>query len=272
MNQILFPTDFSYHAQNAFYFAAVIAYHTDAAITMLHVKKDPPHPIKDPFTEEILEWIEEDRYDRCFKQIIDQVPPYLLDEREVKIVLREGPTIKTILEVAGELNTDLIVMGTMGASGMKEVFVGSNTSQLIESSKYHVLAVPVEATFNNFSSIACSVDLVQLDTRAIKKILNFGKLFQSTIRFIHVDVAHNPLLNDKIKKLQEQFPDDPVSFELIKHNDVIKGLNNFLEENPVDLLVIYTHPYTFLQRLFEISYTKKLVLHTETPVLAISDE
>ncbi|MBC8311284.1 MAG: universal stress protein [Candidatus Marinimicrobia bacterium] len=57
-------------------------------------------------------------------------------------LLREGVAEKVIINVAAELNADLIVMGTNGADQMSDYFLGTTASNVIKSAKCPVLVIP----------------------------------------------------------------------------------------------------------------------------------
>ena len=57
-------------------------------------------------------------------------------------LLREGTPEKVIINVATELNADLIVMGTNGADHMSDYFLGTTASNVIKSAHCPVLVIP----------------------------------------------------------------------------------------------------------------------------------
>jgi nucleotide-binding universal stress UspA family protein len=56
-------------------------------------------------------------------------------------LIREGPARSTILEVAGEIEADLIVMGTHGHTGLTHVLFGSVAEHVVRHSRIPVLTV-----------------------------------------------------------------------------------------------------------------------------------
>lgn len=269
MKHILFPTDFSLDSQNAFLFAASVADTLQASITLLHVHRGIPHPVKSPFSEEIPEWLAVGAYDRCFDLMVEVLPPGIPRPEVIEKRLEEGPTVEIILEVAKTINADLIIAGTRGASGIREVLIGSNTSRLIEHADIAVLAIPDEASFQNFNRFAMPIDFMDVPASGIEKVLQFARAMDAQVSCFHVNVAHNPLLKLKVEKLEKEYEGQPIQFEIVDGNYIPETIMNYAHEHQTDLLAIVTHHYDYLERLFNLSYGEKLVLHSDLPVLAV---
>ena len=60
-------------------------------------------------------------------------------------------------------------------------------------------------------------------------------------------------------------------YHFIKDDDVEKGLNEFAENNKLDLLIVVPKKHSLLGKIFQPSHTKQLVLHTHIPVMAIHE-
>ena len=63
-------------------------------------------------------------------------------EPRLRRLQREGPIVDTIVQAAGELDADLIVMATQGHDGFLDAFRGSTTEQVLRRAARAVLAVP----------------------------------------------------------------------------------------------------------------------------------
>lgn len=82
-------------------------------------------------------------------QLKNKIDPTYKDV-EIHTISRYGNLIVQINTIArAAANIDLIVMGTRGASGMMELFFGSNTADVIEQVRVcPVLAVPSKARYS----------------------------------------------------------------------------------------------------------------------------
>ncbi len=269
MKHILFPTDFSLSAQNAFLYAINIASKIDAKITLLHVVHSPIHVPKEPISEEVDNWLKEGNYSACFEEMTKILPPEIVSIPEVEKILQHGKTIETILKIINDSHPDLVVMGTKGADNLKSLFFGSHTSNLIEQTDVNVLEVPDEASFKDFNNIAFACDFQLITEAAIREVVDFAKKFDAEVHCFHVNISNNPVLEAKIPELAKPFEGEKVTFQLVEASYVPEGIEKFANKINADLIATYTHQYTPFQRIFQVSYTEKLVLHSELPLLAV---
>ncbi|NJO91882.1 MAG: universal stress protein [Chloroflexia bacterium] len=61
---------------------------------------------------------------------------------DIDTIVEMGNPADTICKVASKNNFDLIVMGTHGASGLREFFMGSTAFQVVKNSQCPVLTIP----------------------------------------------------------------------------------------------------------------------------------
>ena len=73
--------------------------------------------------------------------------PNLLDENgkslNLPIIIRKGPVVETILEVAENLHAELIAMPTAGRHGLLDALRGSTTARILDDARWPLLAIPV---------------------------------------------------------------------------------------------------------------------------------
>ncbi|HLW67649.1 MAG TPA: universal stress protein [Gemmataceae bacterium] len=134
IHTILHPTDFSERSANALQLACALACDYGARIVILHVVAPPaviygegivpPDPNESPAkAREQIERLE--------------IPAASRAERRVE----EGDPALKILDVAGEINADLIVMGTHGRTGLGRLLMGSVAEEVVRRAVCPVLTV-----------------------------------------------------------------------------------------------------------------------------------
>ncbi len=140
---ILHPTDFSPAAEEAFQLAGSLARDHGARLVILHV-----HPLT-PGAEFPVEWPEEEVKD--YKEEIwdefhrlEAVDPHIRDVR-VECKLREGDPAQEILCLAGDIDCDLIVMGTHGRTGLTRLLMGSVAEKVLRKALCPVLTMKAHA-------------------------------------------------------------------------------------------------------------------------------
>ena len=279
MKKILFPTDFSRAADNAFRYALEVADHEGAEITTVHVYELPelhsshlPNTLKQVYDSITLETFENyrDNVPHLRKIAQDEGKTHLRIQHMMIDSKRQG-TVNGISHTARTIGADMIIMGTTGASGIKEVFLGSVAAEVMENAPCAVLAVPVKAKYDgNIDRIAVTVEYGHEDEQTCRYVLAFAGHFDAEVVCLHVDVSHTENINRRMEKLKEKLGDDvKMRFEVIDHTSIEKALAKDVEQPKVDILAMHIRKRNFFQELFSYSMTKRLAYHLEIPILAI---
>ncbi len=129
---ILHPTDFSACAGHALELAASLARIRKARLVVLHVMAVPLVEEKRGYREEMEQELEGLRVPGALTAV----------ERRLEV----GDPAAAILRVAGELEADLIVMGTHGRTGLDRLLMGSVAEQVLRETDCPVLTVKASAT------------------------------------------------------------------------------------------------------------------------------
>jgi nucleotide-binding universal stress UspA family protein len=277
MKKILFPTDLSEAANNAFIYALHLADRLEAAIVLLHVYQRPE--LRAVEWSDTLEELYK-TYDLAeFESYKNAIPALKAIQEKagfqhlsIKHNLKGATKIvETILETAEEETVDLIVMGTTGASGLKEIFQGSIAGEILENANCPVLTVPVKAKFDGkIDNIAMAVSFKEEEKAALKKVLDIIAPFRTTLHCINIDLAHTAEYTDRVGPFAADFEAyDNLKFRVLEGNDFESVLAGFLEDHHFDLLAMTTHKRNFVAELFHYSKTKKMAYHSNTPILAI---
>lgn len=276
MKKILFPTDFSAAAENAYIYALRLAKLTGASITTVHSFEMPdlgrvhlPVTIKEVYDSINLEEFENyrDKIPKCAKIAEEQG----LTSVVVNHVLEEGRTVPTILKLAKKEEADLIVMGTTGASGLKEIFLGSVAAEVMENAPCPVLAVPKDAKFDgHLNRVAFLTEFKGEEKSALNWLADWVAPFHSDIFCLNIDVNHTESFTLRMDNMKIDFLNRRnIQFEVIDGTDIEKGVTKYLDEQRIDFVAMVIHKRNFLQELFSYSLTKKMAYHLKTPILAL---
>ena len=184
--KFLVPTDYSVHAKNAAEYAAALAQATNSDLLFLHVITPPVfgvHRQSYLYTEEISRLSEE--AEKNLKAMSDKFQPA---HKRVTFdyLVSAGETVDEIIKTAVEKKTDIIIMGTRGAGGLKKIFFGSNTASVIEKSELPVLAVPEKASFTPANKIVFATDFYDSDLESLRQLSSIASAFNGEIIIIHI--------------------------------------------------------------------------------------
>jgi nucleotide-binding universal stress UspA family protein len=142
IKKILFPTDFSDCAKTAQEYAAAFAGQFQAELHLLHVLADLTTTMPDPgfATSLSKNYLVELKHEA--QRSLDKVLPQGTDPAlRVVRALRMGNPFVEIVKYAEEAQTDLIVIGTHGRSGLVHLLVGSVAEKVVRKAQCPVLTV-----------------------------------------------------------------------------------------------------------------------------------
>lgn len=277
MNTILFPTDFSKNALHAFQYAKMMARTREAKLVLIYTYKLPLAAPVNAFTsrEQTLNIIDKDLREAAYARMSTYTKELDLMNGNYSVIIKEGNTINQLVDCCKTEKADLIVMGTKGRSNNREFLMGSITTSLIEKVNTPILAVPESASIQAFKKIVFATDLIHNSIAEIKKAINFAKLNNSSLTFLHVSNDASKVKNelDELEKiLAENNSHENLSLEVVNENRIEKGLDNYLKKNETHLLLLSNHTKSFFEKLFHRSVSKEMVLHSKIPLLIFSKE
>ena len=182
--------------------------------------------------------------------------------------------IRNMVELEG---IDLIVTGSKGASGVDEVFLGSNTVRIIKAVKEcPVLTIPMDFDFVKPQEVVFATDFKRYYSLSeLMPLIELAKSFEATIRIVYVQ--------DKLRALTEiqQFNLNMLRkyFEGIDHyvhtvselNSVSRTLEVFAEELDIHLLAMLNYQHSYMERITREPVVKRMAFHTQVPLLVIPE-
>lgn len=196
---------------------------------------------------------------------------------QYRCVLREGIPEEQIIEYSQIVKPYAIIMGTRGCSQNDLNMIGSVTAEVMERSNYPVFTVPEcsPVSLENVRNIACSTNFEDGDLAIYNKmfeVLNSQKENRDlTLHFIHYDSEDDNWAEIKLLGLKdyfkEKFPLLKFDSHILTGNDLLSAYDKFIRENNIDVVSLTTHKRNLLKRLFNPSVARKIVFHTNTPMM-----
>lgn len=265
MKNILVPIDFSEASLNALLFAAELAKRSSAHLVIGTVV--PAERIEDDASARLDDVLIGLR--NGFGQDVNCTP-----------VVGIGDLIDSIMEMIDAHQADLIVMGTKGASGLKEILIGSNTVKVLARTTAPVLVVPELALFDQFldtgrNKIVLATDLDEVNNESALELLKEIALLIKSPRVKVVSVRPKNTDLDHMKRLQRDAllglfnPEMESERATVFSNNVMSGLNFYLNKNTDTGLVAMVARDT--GRLIQRHFTREMASHTHLPLLVLHD-
>ncbi|TFG73353.1 MAG: universal stress protein, partial [Flavobacteriales bacterium] len=180
--------------------------------------------------------------------------------------------VDEILETIENEKADLVVMGTQGASGAKELLLGSNTVHVLQKAGCPVLVIPPKFKYEKPKEILFPTDYeIDYTGQRFRMLLEIAQTHISRIEVLHVSMGYD--LTDlqlyHKSKLDHLLDKTAHLFHEVPNQEIITAINNFQSKKPMNLLVMVKNKHTFMERLFIEPVIKKIGFHITIPFMVI---
>lgn len=281
MNKILFPTDFSETAKNAFIYALNLAKATDSELFVLHcyemVVLSTTNSGNPDMVQEVYETMELSHFDE-FK---DQVPSMHkiaeengLGDVKLTFLFEEGLLQSVIRKIVNEDNISYIVMGTNGANSLEKKLLGSNTVNIMNKIDVPILSVPNEASFTRpeIKTIGFATMLRESDKKGIYTIAKIAQKLGAEFKCLHVLRDEKANYDETLNAWVAEFAPLGVTFHTVLNRDLEQSVFYFIDKYEVDVMCIIKRQMGFFEKLFSASLSQQLAYHSYVPVFVLREE
>ncbi|MDL5512401.1 universal stress protein [Arenibacter sp. M-2] len=278
MKSILFPTDFSQNSRNAIEYAIKLFKDAPCNFYVLHVDAlsqsgvDSNSLIMPP---KVANLPHRDNLAATFAHI----KTLSTNKEHHFIALHEfGNLIDIIRKTVLDKKIDLIVMGTKGASGLKETILGSNSGNVLTKVPCNLLMIPEKAVQKNPKEIAFPTDYNIFYSHSIlEAISQMIHLTQAKLRVVNVSKPGVPLNNVQnqnmtyLKDYLLELYEKSHSIHHLKHDRVKSAIEQFVVNEKIDLVIMVAKNLNFLQQLLFDTTIKKISFQTSVPLLVLHE-
>lgn len=277
MKKILVPLDFSETSDNAFVYALEMAKRLKAELVLLHTFEIPivdsqAMPLNYATIYTTVELANFEHFREKMPQLHAIAEERNLNHIAMSHIMMDGDLLVSIKKVIAQENIDLVVMGTKGAEGWWDSFIGTNTGSVIANVTVPVLSVPVDAKFEKIESIAFTTRFRKKDIEALIKVLFYAKRFHAKVKCLYVKTPDSDVTEETIRRWQSHFEDEEnLQFFIIPNEKVKETIEDFLVSQEVDMLAMLTYKRNFFVELFTTTTTQRLSYNLATPILAFHE-
>ncbi len=275
IKQILIPFDFSETAELALEHGAFMAKLMKAEITMLHVIESYSFTsaLTSAFSKTQIEYEEkvESSANDKFREIADKI--HHQTGMPVHYQTTRGKIYRAIVQAAKDMNSDVIIMGTHGASGFQEFLVGSNTYKVVMSAPCPVISVQTHAKKIGFHDIILPIDNSPTSRQKVPIITEFARNYKSVVHVVGLmtmtDADLQRTFEVKVHQVKDYIEEHEVALTLKIFNgdNATNSLMDYSTEINADLMAIMTDQEG--SGKFMGSATQQLVNHSKVPIMSI---
>lgn len=270
MKRILVPTDFSEHAKYATKVAAQIARKNNAEIYLLNLLDLPSH-MNDAVNNgvnipEVMLYLAKTK-----ERLVDLMDEPYFEGLTVYADARLERAFEGIVTYSKEKNADLIIMGSHGATGFQEMFIGSNTEKVVRASDIPVIIIKSEMKEFNIDKFVFASDFSNEIHKPFQKIVEFANLFEAKLELVMINTPNSFKTNTVAEQIMSNFvsafPLKNYTLHIYNDANIEKGIINYSNKTNADLIGIATHGRTGLAHFFNGSVSEDIVNHSVKPVI-----
>jgi len=270
MKKILVPIDFSKHAEYALKVAAQIAKKNNGEIFLLHMLELPSSG-NDAISSshDIPELM---LFKNAAVSRMDQaMQASYLDGLKVTKIIQFEMAFDGIIKNGESHDVDLIVMGSHGARGFQEMFIGSNTEKVVRNSNVPVLVIKKEEPNFSAEKFVFASDFSDETKKPFEKVAAFAGKFNSHLHLVNINTPNNFRSTRVAEKIMSDFTSEisTKNFSTHIYNDinVEKGILHFAKSIDADIIGMCTHGRKGISHFFNGSISEDLVNHAKRPVI-----
>lgn len=277
MKYVLVPTDFSDCATYASDLAIELAGKMGACVHFFH--RAHIHPLWKMLSPEQRKDYPEslDKIKEVEQKFRDLKNKYPLAGFPIKTSYDSGDIVTNLYKIHQSENVPLIIMGSSGASGLKEVFFGSNAQKIVKYLPCPVLVVkhPVEGLRRELKHIVFASDFQESAFRPFQHLLEFAQHFGSHIHLLHVDMSDpgkrkSAAITQQMEQFERLCYKLPCTLHQMGDLGVEEGIKHFCQDIHADMIALSHYGKSMWQRILQGSVTESLVNHLEIPVMALN--
>lgn len=274
MKTILIPTDFSSTAINAADYAIGFAKQMRIDKILLYNAWQPVS-IADPMSTLIISEID----------AIKEASRLQLEKEEARLK-KECPihiTIETLSELAilengvvelcKQKEIAYIVIGITGGGTLDEKLIGSNTITISHKTEVPVIIIPKDCSYQFISKAMFLSDFKDINSSVPQQqIKDFLEIAQPELEVVNFDPDFS---REQVEPALEKFALTQIlrkyspEFKYSLRNDFEDAVNEFAEDDKVQIIINIAKKHSWLYNILHESYTNKLAFHTKVPLMVI---
>jgi nucleotide-binding universal stress UspA family protein len=273
MKKIIVPVDFSIHSENALQTAAFLAKQNDAEVIVVHMLE---------LSNAIINHSDKTSQETFFhlklaeKKINEFLQKDYLSGVKVTPIIKHFKIFSELDQLAKEENVDLIVLGSKGASGLKEIFIGSNTEKVIRYANVPVLVVKEKPINKKIEKVVFACDFTDDDVAPYMEAKAFFKKSGTTLQLVYINTPTTKFKSSKeveeeMKVFFDKTNEDASSVEKVKiisDYTVEKGVLHFTDKINADIIAVATHGRKGISHFFEGSISENIANHSKLPIIS----
>lgn len=273
MRNILLLTDFSDNSINALHYALKLFSGASTNFFVLHVE------VTNTFlTDDLMAAGNKSIYDSLVKKPKNRLKKVVLDLEvaskqenfNFEMLIDHDVFIDSVNQVVASKAIDLIVMGTNGATGTREVIFGSNTINVIRKVTCPTLVIPEDFEYTSPKEILLPLDLSDsISGNAFKNLLTFAKIYSEKLHLLRV--KPNDEISVEVQKdneyIETHLKDFNYEYHVVSNTPLDHVVNSYTQTHSIDVVALLVQKESLFERFFTGSSTTEISKKLKVPLL-----
>ena len=267
MKKILVPTDFSPLSENALWFACQMSIKLNAEIYLLTIQSLPASDDAN-MAVELIRTIQEASEEklRLLKEKTEKKYP------DSNITTHFGfgipsLTVKDYLET-GEF--DLVIMGSLGSTGIDRFLFGSVAEAISKHSPCPVIILHENTSYKPIQKMAVAIDInynFKESYNVIHRIVDFASTIDANVNWFYVETKTKSAETKDIRFSIDN--NETILIQALHSDHVESGIENYCKVNSPDLLILLKRDYGLVAQLFHHSVFSEVLHQQSLPIMVI---
>lgn len=273
MKQILLLTDFSENSKNAINYALQLFEKQKCTFHILNTQKPARYTTSDLMlagNKSVYDSIVKNPKQKLEKLIKTLKSKFQNENHHFDLIVDYDSLTDAINQIIQTKNIELIVMGTNGATGAKEVVFGSNTIQVIRKVNCTTMVIPEGFQFRIPKNVLLPLDLMDsLSSHAFINLLTFVKNLKGKLHFLRIKPNNETCKAEEKdqENINNQLTKTVYTYHKISHVPIHFAIDSYLQTNNIDLMALLVQKETTFERFLSESDTSKISQDLKVPLL-----
>lgn len=268
MKNILLLTDFSENANNAIHYALHFFKNEKCTFHLMHVHKISGYTSSDLLysnKESIYETITKEPKQKLEALITSFKSKFANKNHTFEQHIDFDVFVDAIKQVIKVKSIDYVVMGTNGATGAKEVLLGSNTINVLRKVNCKTLIVPENYAFSPVKAL-----LLPLDPKDVTTSTAFAELLELVESYqLHLHVLRVNPITENVEQEEEDTFNLAITdskYFIVNNVPMDYAISTYLQVNTIDLMALFVQKEGFFEHFFSNPNTKISISKISKPM------
>lgn len=273
MKNILLLTDFSNNSINAIHYALKLFSGKSCHFFVLHVENSNTY-----LSDDLMSTGNQSIYDSLIKTSKSKLEEFTVQLKKeyrheayyIEMLIDHDVFIDSIKQVLKAKSIDIIVMGTNGITGAKEIIFGSNTINVIRKIDCPTLVIPKGFKYRKPKEILLPLDTNDaLSGNGFVTLVKFIRQFVQRIHLVRLkqnNEESTEAQNDAIN-LERYLNGIDHEYNIVSDIPIEHIVSSYIQTKPIDLTTLLVQKERFFERFFIGSSTTQISNTLKVPLL-----